>query len=117
MRQRLLKGEHIELKAVGFAPKPQLVAVELSHAGVDGIEMSGRSLRGDHFVIHPKIPAIAKLFVKVPDTQIWLTHPTPAGFLRWEGPFAEPNEEVVRVDLLPGAGSKPARPVKSGASE
>ena len=57
LRQRLLKGEHIELKAVGFAPKPQLVAVELSHAGVDGIEMSGRSLRGDHFVIHPKIPS------------------------------------------------------------
>lgn len=56
-------------------------------------------LQGDWFVVHPKIPAIAKLFVQVPDTQIWLTKP-PAGFLRWEGPVAEPNDPIVRVDLI-----------------
>lgn len=112
LRKRLLSGERIELKAVGFAPKPQVVTVQISHAGVDRMEMSGRTLKGDHFVIHPDLPAIAKLFVRVPDTHIWLTNPAPAGFLRWEGPVAEPNDPIVRVDLLSGEESGPAQPAK-----
>jgi hypothetical protein len=63
------------------------VTVKLSHGGVDHLRMSGRSLKGDRFIVHPEVPAIAKLFVTVPDTKIWLTNPEPAGFLRWEGPF------------------------------
>jgi hypothetical protein len=51
-----------ESAAIGFNPKPQVVAVELSHGGVDEMKMSDRSLEGDRFTIHPKIPAIAKLF-------------------------------------------------------
>jgi len=35
-------------------------------------------LKGDHFVVHPDLPAIAKLFMRVPDAQIWLTNPAPA---------------------------------------
>jgi NAD(P)-dependent dehydrogenase (short-subunit alcohol dehydrogenase family) len=46
------------------------------------IEMSGRSLKGNRFTIHPEVPVIAKFFVNVPDTKIWLTNPAPAGFLR-----------------------------------
>lgn len=102
LRQRLLNKEQIELKAVGFRPKPQVVTVQLSHAGIDQMEMSGRTVKGDHFIIHPKVPAIAKVFVRVPDTHIWLTNPAPPGFLRWEGPVAEPNDSIVRVDLVSG---------------
>jgi hypothetical protein len=58
----------------------------------------------------PKIPAIAKLFVKVPDAHIWLTTP-PAGFLRYEGSLAEPSDQIVRIDLLPGGPSETATPV------
>lgn len=112
LRKRLLAGERIELQTVGFTPKPQVVAVELSHAGVDEMKMSDRSLTGDRFIIHPKIPFIAELFLKVPDTQIWLTKP-PAGFLRWEGPVAEPNDPIIRVDLIPGAESGSAKPVEA----
>ena len=79
--------------------------------------MGGRDVEGDHFVIHPQIPAIVKLFISAPDMHIWLTHPVPAGFLRWEGPVAEPGDQIVRVDLLPGDESKAARPVKSEESE
>jgi hypothetical protein len=86
--------------------------VELSHGGIDEMKMSDRSLEGDHFVIHPKIPLIAELFVHVPDTHIWLTRP-PAGFLRWEGPVAEPGDPIIRVDLVPGAKSGPAKPAKT----
>lgn len=110
LRERLIAGERVELHAVGFTPKPRVVAVDISHAGLNRIPMAGRTIRANRFIIHPKIPWFAELFVDVPDTSIWLTTP-PAGFLRWEGPLAEPDDPVIRVDLLPGGESGPARPV------
>jgi hypothetical protein len=112
LRKRLLNKERIELKGIGFKPKPAMLAVEISHVGVEKMEMAGRIVRGDHFVIHPKVPGIAKVFIRIPDFHVWLTNPVPAGFLRWEAPVAEPNDPTVRVDLLSGEGSGPARPVK-----
>ena len=108
-----LNHEQVELKAVGFSPfptlKPQVVTVKISYGGLDRVRMAGRSLKGDRFVVHPEIPAIAKLFVNVPDTKIWLANPRPAGFLRWEGPTVLPNDPLVRIDLLSGARSGPAQ--------
>ena len=116
LRPRLLKGEAVELKALGFSPiptlKPQLVPVKVSHAGLDRMKMSGRSLRGDNFLIHPEVSFIAKLFVRVPDMHVWLTNPQPAGFLRWEGPVALINDPIVRIDLVSGADGGPAETVK-----
>jgi hypothetical protein len=112
LRKRLLNGEQVQLKAVGFSQFPTLgprvVAVTISHGGVDRMRMSGRSVKGDRFVIHPEIPFIANLFVNVPDTKIWLTNPEPAGFLRWEGPVVLPTDPMIRVDLIPGEKSGPA---------
>ena len=112
LRKRLLNGEQVQLKAVGFSAfptlGPQVVTVTISHEGVDRMRMSGRSLKGDRFTIHPEIPFIAKFFVNVPDTKIWLTNPAPAGFLRREGPIVLPTDPVVRVDLLSGGRSGPA---------
>src|SRR5437762_8372674 len=69
LRKRLLKGEQVQLKAVGFSPfstlKPQVVTVTISYGGLDRMRMAGRSLKGDQFIIHPEVPAIAKLFVNV----------------------------------------------------
>jgi hypothetical protein len=111
LRDRLVKGETVELKAVGFTPEPRVVSVKLSYHGVDQMRMSNRLLWGEHFVIKPEIPAIAKLFIKISDTNIWLT-PPPSGFLRWEGPLAEPSDPVVRVDLTSGDESDPAKPTE-----
>jgi hypothetical protein len=112
LRKRLLNGEQVQLKAVGFSPfptlGPQVVTVTVSHGGVDRMRMSGRSLKGDRFIIHPEIPFIAKFFVNVPDTKIWLTNPAPAGFLRWEGPIVLPTDPIIRVDLVSGEKSGPA---------
>ena len=112
LRKRLLTGEQVQLKAVGFSEfptlGPQVVTVTISHGGVDHMRMSGRSLKGDRFTIHPEVPFIAKFFVNVPDTKIWLTNPAPAGFLRWEGPIVLPTDPIVRVDLLSGEKSGPA---------
>ena len=112
LRKRLLNGEAIELKAVGFTPKPRVATVKISFAGLEGMKMSGRFLKGDNFLIRPEIPAVAKLFVHVPDTHIWLTNPAPAGFLRWEGPVALPSDPLIRVDLVSDHESGPAEPVK-----
>jgi hypothetical protein len=115
LRPRLLKGEQIELKAVGFMPKPLLkpmvVPVKIWHAGLERMKMSGRYLRGNHFVIRPEIPFLAKLFIKVPDSHIWLTE-KPAGFLRWQGPLALSTDPIRRVDLVSDTVSGPAEPVR-----
>ncbi len=112
LRKRLLSGEQVQLRAVGFSPfptlGPQVVTVTISHGGVDRMRMSGRSLKGDRFIIHPEIPFIAKFFVNVPDTKLWLTNPAPAGFLRWEGPIVLPEDPIIRVDLISSEKSGPA---------
>jgi len=112
LRKRLINGEKVELKAVGFTPKPRIATVQVSYAGLDRVRMSGRSLKGDRFVIHPEMPPIAKLFIHLPDTQIWLTNPAPAGFLRWEGPVVVPSDPLIRVDLVSGSKSGPAQPAQ-----
>jgi len=113
VRDRLVGGEKIEFKAVGFTPKARVVTVLLSYGGLERMNMAGRMVTGDRFVIHPKIPAIAKALVDVKDTYVWLTTPRPVGFLRWEGPLVEAGDSVTRVDLLPGEHSGPAEPIRA----
>src|SRR5881392_2182650 len=114
LRKRLLRGEQVQLKAVGFSGfptfGPQVVTVTISHGGVQRMRMGGRSPKGDQFIIHPEIPLLAKLFINVPDTRIWLTNPAPAGFLRWEGPIVLPDDPLIRVDLLSGEKSGTPQP-------
>ena len=116
LRERLIRGETVELKAIGFTPQPRAVAVAMSYGGRDTVKMSGRAIPADHFIVHPKIPAVAKLFVKVPDAHIWLTTP-PAGFLRYEGALAEPGDQLIRIDLLPGEPSEAATPVATSGKK
>jgi hypothetical protein len=113
LRHRLIKGERVELETVGFTPKPRGAKVEMSFGGLDRLRMSDRFIRGEHYIVHPKLPFIADLFMNVPDAQIWLTSPEPATFLRWEGPLAEPSDPITRVDLLPGGVSGAAVPISS----
>lgn len=116
LRPRLLKGEQIELNAVGFSTiptlKPLVVAVKVSHVGLERMKMAGRYLKGDHFVVRAETSLLAKLFVHVPDSHIWLTNPTPAEFLRTEGPIVLPNDPMRRVDLVSGTASGPAKPTQ-----
>src|SRR5882757_2259084 len=94
---------------------PQVVTVTISHGRLDRMRMSGRSLKGDRFIVHPEIFFLAKLFVDVPDTNIWLTNPAPAGFLRWEGPTVPPTDPLIRVDLLSGMKSDSARSLEKSS--
>jgi hypothetical protein len=110
LRPRLLRGEAIELNTVGFTPKPRSGTVRITHEGLDRLPMSGQMLTGDRFRIHPEIPWVVRVFVDVPDSKLWLTNPAPAAFLRFEGPLAEPDDPIIRVDLLPGEPSGAASP-------
>jgi len=113
IRERLVKGEKVELEAVGFTPKPRVVSVDLSYGGLDQMKMASRIVKGDRFVIHPKIPAIAKPFIEVKDTRIWLALPPAVTFLRWEGGIVETDDPLIRVDLLPADHSTPAEPAST----
>ena len=85
--------------------------VELSYGGRDRIRTSGGDVTGERFIVHPKLPFLADLFVDVPDARIWMTT-APATFLRWEGPMVEPDGPITRVDGLPGEPSGPATPLR-----
>jgi len=114
VRERLLHGEKAGFQAIAFSPKPREIGVEISYAGLNRVPMAGRKPLGECFVIHPRVPILARIFVTVPDMKIWLTHPPPAEFLRWEGCFAEPEDPVIRVDLLADGPSGPAEPAPAG---
>ncbi|HZV35473.1 MAG TPA: hypothetical protein VFB72_12945 [Verrucomicrobiae bacterium] len=109
-RERLVKGEKIQLRAVGFIPKPKVVPAEIFYHGLDQMSMAGRIVQGDRFTIHPEVSALARVFVAAKDTQIWLTTPPAASFLRWEGPLVEAQDPIIRVDRIPGEHSGTAEP-------
>lgn len=100
MRESVHEGQTMDLYAVGMSPKPRKVKVTVTHVGAQRIEMAGRNVDADKFLIHPDVPAIAKLFVKVPDNAIWLVSGRPAAFLRYEGPLCEPSDPLIHVDLI-----------------
>jgi hypothetical protein len=102
MRDRLPVGQSVELKAIAMTPKPREATVQISHDGPQRIRMADREIAADRFTIHPQVPAIAKLFVNVPDLHIWLVAGKPAAFLRYEGPLVENDDAIVHVDLIAG---------------
>jgi hypothetical protein len=61
LREKLLGGAHAEIKTIGFTPKPRGLSVEVSHVGLEEMTMGGRMLRGDRFLLRPKIPRIVKV--------------------------------------------------------
>ena len=108
LRAQLAVGQHIELEAVAMTPKPRVATVTVTRDGPSEVHMAGRTIAGDKYTIHPEIPAIAKLFVKAPDQHVWLLNSNPAAFLRFEGPLAEPDDPIIRIDLIPGPSARSA---------
>ena len=96
-------GKSVELEAIAFTPKPRTAGVEVKHEGRQDIQMARRTVHADAWTIHPKVPAIAKLFVKAPDQHLWLSSDEPISFLRFEGPLVEPGDSPVRVETIPSA--------------
>ena len=106
LRAQLAVGQSIELEAVAMTPKPRTADVKVTRNGPSQVHMAGRTIEGDEYTIHPDIPAIARLFVKAPDQHVWLFDSNPAAFLRFEGPLAEPDDPIIRIDLIPGQSAR-----------
>jgi hypothetical protein len=100
LREDLQPGEKAEVSAIAMTPKPRKATVSIIHDGAQRIAMAGRKVDADKFTIHPEVPAIAKLFIKVPDQAIYLVAGKPSAFLRYDGPFCEPSDPIVHVDLI-----------------
>jgi len=106
LREQLAPGQSMELQAIAFTPHPRSATVSIVHDGPETVRMAGRSIPADRFTIHPEIPAIARLFIHVPDQHIWLLAGGPPSFLRFEGPLVEPKDPVVMIDLVPGPSAR-----------
>ena len=103
LRAKLAPGQHVDLRAVAFTPKPRTAPITITRDGADPVRMAGRTIPGDKYTIHVDIPGIVRLFVDPPDLHIWLVNGDPPAFLRFEGPLVEPKDPGARVVLIPGA--------------
>jgi hypothetical protein len=77
---------------VAATPKPRIVKVILSSAGVDTISISGSSRRAIHYVAKVEIGgltgALASIFGKEPpDNHLWILDDAAPAFLKSEGPL------------------------------
>lgn len=109
---RLAHGERVELEGIAFTPTPRKAKVLVSSAGVETVRSGGRSVRADHLVIHPQVPKVAKLFVNVPDSDLWFLRGQPPGFVRANVQMQSLG--MVRINSVPSgppaaARSKPER--------
>jgi hypothetical protein len=100
VRDDLDPGKKVDLKAVAFTPKPRVAPINVIRRGAETVRMADRSIPADHYTIHPDIPGVVKLFVHAPDSEVWLFGSGPPAFLRFQGAFAEPDDEVIRVDVI-----------------
>lgn len=98
---RLLKGEHVTLKAVAFTTKPRVTDIQIYHSAEEVIPVATQKTPAHHIVMHPKVPAIAKLFVKIKDLHLWISKTNTPATLRFEGPLQEPDDPVVRLNIYP----------------
>src|SRR5207302_1880533 len=52
LRSQLAPGEHVDLRAVAFTPKPRTARVTVTRDGNDPVRMAGRTIPGDRYTIH-----------------------------------------------------------------
>ncbi|HEY6005063.1 MAG TPA: hypothetical protein VIV57_19450 [Anaeromyxobacter sp.] len=103
LRDRLVAGEAVKLRGVGFHPKPISVPIEAKHAGRERIEVAGREVDADRFEVRLDLEGLEKVLdlVKHPaGADVWLHHGRPPQILRIKYPLAEPSDPVVLLDTL-----------------
>lgn len=109
LRHELARGSSADLEVVAFTPKPRTVGLEVRRDGPDELLVAGRRLATEKWTLHPKVPAIAKLFVHADDQHVWLFRDDPPALLRFEGPLMEPSDPVIRVETIPSAAANVRR--------
>lgn len=90
----------VELETIAFTPKPRAAKVKVVRDGTEVLHEAGRKLTVDRITIHPEVPALAKLFVKVSDSHLWFVRGPPPQFVRSQSQLAEISDPVTFIDLL-----------------
>jgi hypothetical protein len=103
LEPRLREGEKINLTAIAFSPTPRSVTVSLHKDGEETLSSGTASITGERIVIHPELPAIARVFVHPPDAVMWFAKRSPPQFLRSEATLAEPEEALLQINLFGGS--------------
>jgi hypothetical protein len=103
VRDRLVGGEKVTLRAVGFHPKPISVPIALRYTGREAMTVAGRRVEADRFEVRPDLKGLEKVLELVkhpPGADVWLHHGRPPMILRIRYPLAEPSDPVVILDTL-----------------
>lgn len=103
-----LESGPVELQAVAFTPKPRQVTVKLRRDGDETLTSGTNSVPAVRIVIEPQIPAIARPFVHPKPAVMWFARNSPPQFLRSSATLAEPEEELVQINLF-GSSSRIGR--------
>jgi hypothetical protein len=77
---------------VAATPKPRLVKLALSAAGVESFSIAGGSRRAIHYAIKPEIGGLAGLLAPIlgkqpPDNHVWILEGPAPAFVKSEGPL------------------------------
>src|SRR5437763_1144416 len=56
LRSQLAPGQHVDLRAVAFMPKPRTAPITITRDGDEPVRMAGRTIPGDKYTIHVDIP-------------------------------------------------------------
>jgi hypothetical protein len=105
LRDRLVRGETVDLRAIVFLPKPLSVPVHVKHVGRERIPVLGRPTDADKFEVRPDLHGLEKIVEALKDpagADIWLHHGTPPMLLRARFPLVEVRDPTVRIEVLGG---------------
>jgi hypothetical protein len=81
------------VSVIAITPKPLLVKVTFTNAGLDSFTFSGSKRQATHYVLHVDIGGLKGLAAKIfgkrpPDSHIWIMDGTAPAFVRAETPIA-----------------------------
>jgi hypothetical protein len=94
LTKNFIKGEIPEsVSVIAITPKPMLIKVKFTNAGLEPFSFAGARRRATHFIVHPDIGGLkgvaAKIFGKQPpDSHIWIADGEAPAFIRAATPIA-----------------------------
>jgi len=85
-------GPAVTVSFVATTPRPRLVGLRISRAGVESLALGGVTHRAIHYVVKAEIGGVAGVFAPLvgkqpPDTHVWILSGDAPAFLKSEGPL------------------------------
>jgi hypothetical protein len=111
VRDRVVRGERIRLRAIVFLPKPMSLPILVKSGGRERIEIAGHAVDTDKVEVRPDLAGLEKiveLFKDPAGADVWLHHGRPPMLLRIRYPLLEVGDPAVRIVTL-GRGPAPPR--------